>query len=492
VSPLAVAKGPSLELELVNGRPEIVQPSAHSNHAAGPSRVSTSSPVNGVAGSSKKRRNKKRKRDTEPQPSGGRAKRKRDRHPAAQSPPSPSNQEPRVKDEPISPPPFPSVPEAQSFAPRSDHRPPPIDLVSPREVQYIQEPPASSGLRYEYAQPLSPAVVSVASPTAYRTTQRDNQDLRRVASMHHAQLPPSPAHRTYSPAPQRTVSMTYGDPRLAPQPTEVRYHEAPREGTAYVRERSPRMQAYYDPYNMRAPSPAPREPQRIVIDQYGNRYYAAEHGPAPAPALPPAPSAPSALPRASVAPERRPAAGPQYERAPSHAPMAYAPPTHYDMPDARMPPPPPLARRQGEQAVRYVDGNGYAAHEYSTRPMEGLRYAEAPTSPIYQQPAGQRYMAPPPVPIPREQTSPLYAPPPRSYSVRPEEGVPIPVAYARQASVAPQSYARPEPTPTRSMSVMPGYERAPTYAPQPVQYVDQYGRPIYPSEIRQLPEYRYQ
>lgn len=509
VSPLAVAKGPSIELELVNGRPEVVTKGQPNQHAM-QSRASTASPANGVNGSGKKRqRNKKRKRDAEPPGNQqGRGKRKRDKQAAARSPPSPAYREPRIKDEPISPPPFANVPEVQPYAQQpAQYRPAEIDLVSPRyppQMAYANEPPRSA-LRYEYGQPTSPAVVRVASPAAYRPVQRDTQDLRRVASMHYAQRPPSPSQRTYSPAPQRTVSMTYGDPRLTQAHAEtepIRYGEprGPAEHVQYVRaERSrspPRAQQYQDPYG-RAQSPAlmppPAAPQRtIVVDEYGNRYYAAE------PAAPPAPPRASVAPverrptidtgyaasaRASVAPvDSRSATEIGYGRAPSR--MAYAPAATYEQPDVRMAPP-PLPRRE-QPSVQYVDANGYPVRDYSSRPIEQVRCVEAPT-PAYQ----TRY----------EQPSPVYEPT-RSYSVRPEEPSQMAVPYAaRQASVAPVQYTRQEaPAPTRAMSVAPGYESQPRAytqapaAPPQVLYVDQYGREVIPSQLRQMPagDYRYQ
>lgn len=490
VSPLAVAKGPNLELELVNGRPEIVQQKGRQHHQgsnnAGPSRASTASPANGAGGSNKKRR-KKRKRDNEQQQSAGRAKKKRDRQP---QPTSPTYNDFRIKDEPVSPPPsFATIPEAQQYAqPAYQTRPAEIDLVSPRHVQYVSEPLRSSGLRYEYAQPSSPAVVRVASPAAHRPVHRDSQDLRRVASMHLAQRPPSPGQRTYSPA----VSMTYG-----PHSAELRYQEP----IQYVREPSPpRYQEYHDPYGPRAQSPAlmappvPSAPQRIVVDQYGRQYYAADPQPAPAPA---------AVPRASLAPvSNRAPTEIGHERAASRVAASYgqsAPvATSYEQPDHGMGPPP---RRPDEHNVRYVDARGYPLSDYSSRPVEHVRYSEAPTSPLYQhQLTAPRYnMAPPPVPAAGEPTSPAYNPT-RSHSVRPEDSMPAPSAYVRQSTVAPQPYVRQEVAQAplaRAMSVMPGYEQphAQSFAPQAqVQYVDQYGRPVYPNEVRQVTggQYRYQ
>ena len=536
VSPLATAKGQSMELELVNGRPEVVnkpkpQQRSVQTRPMPRSRVSTASPPGFVSGRNKKR-NKKRKREPEP---NNRAKKRRDRE-VAHSPVSPAQREPYIKDEPVSPPPFASASAAPPYIqPVYRAQPPQVDLVSPRaEAQpvYSNEPRLSS-LRYEYAQPASPALVRLASPGAYRPVPRDTQDLRRVASMHYAQRPASPAERIYSPVgPYRAASMSYAaEPQpvqYAPQvarPQSVVYQEVPAEPRMqYVRaDRAPsppRIQEYQDPY-ARAQSPAimaPPPPRRIVVDQYGNRYYAADPAPVSA--------------RASVAPvDRQPEAQPVYEGAPSRMSVAYAPAPasapRYEPVDARMAPPPP--RRQ-DQPVEYVDASGYRVREYSARPVEAPRYTQAPTSPVYEQapryepmlppapPAAAertspvyqampRYEAipPPPAPQTREQTSPVYQEMPRAYSVRPQEAPQSAMSYVRQASVAPVQYARqdmpPPPPPShRAVSVAPGVEyraqtQQPVYSyapvPQPVRYVDQYGREVDPQQMRQASIARY-
>lgn len=540
VSPLATAKGPSIELELVNGRPEIVQkPQPQQRSIPMQSRASTASPPGNAAGGSKgkARRTKKRKRDhrdqvhEQPNKSAKKNRRVSDRQAArAMSPPQP---EPYIKDEPTSPPPFANVPEAPVYRQQQYMQAPAqVDLSTPGQpprVQYVNEPP-SSGLRYQYAQPSSPAGSRIASPGGFRPVQRDTQDLRRVASLHYAQRPPSPTQTVYSPVgPYRAASAAYGEQRplqLAPaEPEEApRYREVPPQSEVqYVRAPSPpRMQSYQDPCT-RAQSPAvmgPPPPRRVIVDQFGNRYYAAESAPAPS--------------RASVAPVDRIAESQSmYERAPSRMSVAYAPPPPqplYEPMETRMAPPPP--RRQ-EQPIEYVDANGYrVTREYSTRPAEPVRYAEAPTSPVYQQAPRYEPMPAPPAPIERtspvyqpapryeqmpppppphaqplrEQTSPVYQTMPRAYSVRSEEPPQqLAPGYMRQASVAPQQYVRqemaPPPPPARAVSVMPGSDygaqvQQPAYsyapAPQAVKYVDQYGREVYPQQVRQVSEFRYQ
>jgi len=550
VSPLATAKGPSIELELVNGRPEVVhKPQPQHRSAPMHSRASTASPAaNGAGSSGKKKRPKKRKREQMQHDHNKPAKRgRRDRQAARAA--SPVQQEPYIKDEPTSPPPFANVPEAPAYG-QQQYRaaPAPVDLISPGhapQMQNLNEHPRSA-LRYEYAQPASPAAVRVASPAAYRPAQRDTQDLRRVAVQQYAQRAPSPpAQRVYSPA----------DPYRGAEAIEApRYQDSPvqQQQVQYVHAPSPpRLQEYQEPY-ARAQSPAmmpPPPPKRIVVDQYGNRYYAHEPAPAPTPAR--ASVAPvverrteqSVYERAREqtvyerAPEQQPVyeralEQPVYERASSRMSVAYSQPQQgrYEAAESRMAPlPPPLSRRYEPQPVEYVDANGYrVVREYSTRPAEPTRYAEEPTSPVYQQqpryepvpppPAPAeltspvyrevpRYeqMPPPPPPQAREPTSPIYQQLARAYSVRPEEPPQAGPGYVRQTSVAPVQYVRqdmgPPPPPARAVSVMPGSEypthaQQPSYsyapAPQAVKYVDQYGREVFPQQVRQVSEFRYQ
>ena len=501
VSPLATAKAQTIELELVNGRPEVVhKPVPRSNYPY--SRATTASPSgNGVSGSGKKRRSKKRKRDQEPVV---RSKRRRER-------PNPLdeqyNQEPYIKDEPMSPPLFANVPEAPQYAHQYvQRRPADLDTNAIRTVPQYQYVPEDSrtGLRYEHAQPATPSVVRVASP-AYRQVQRDTQDLRRVASLHHAYRPPSP--RTYSPAaPQRTVSMTYGDSRgqssLRPEANgHPPYANSPVQDAPYYpraeRSRSPpRVQEYRGPYAERAASPAimppppPAAARPVVVDQYGNRFYLEEQAPQSASMLPP---------RASIAPaERRPQAEMNYEPALSRSSAAYA---SYTPAEPRMAPPPPPSRRQAvpEHHSEYIDSNGYSTRGYTLRAAEPTQYAPVPTSPIYQEIRNYEPMPPPPAPA-REPTSPVYVS--RSYSSRPEEPAQQPANYLRHASVAPTQYVRQDAPPPqmRAMSVMPGLEYKPAaqpqrsyvQAPQNVRYVDQNGNEVFPSQVRQVSEFRYQ
>jgi hypothetical protein len=505
VSPLATAKSQTIELELVNGRPEVVQKPVHrSNYPY--TRASTASPSgNGISGSNKKRRNKKRKRDHEPAKHSKRSRRERQNAYEEQY-----NQDPFIKDEPMSPPPFAAVPEPPQY-PRPQyvqHRPTDLDLTYARPAphyHYVPEP-SSSGLRFEHDQPATPTVVRIASPTspAYRSVQRDTQDLRRVASLHHAQRPPSPA--AYSPAgTQRTVSMTYGQPRSqlsirpeangAPQYTNTPAQDVRQYSRAERSRSPPQAQEYRGHYAERVHSPAMMPPpppvaqRQVVVDQHGNRFYLEEP-------TPPSASMPGA--RASAAPAKRRIHSEMLrEVVPGRNPTAYA---TYDPANPRIAPPPAPSRRP-EQPLDYIDSSGYSTRGYTLHAGDPPRYAQAPTSPIYQEIRGYDTVPPPPAPT-REPTSPVYVS--RSYSTRPDE-VPQPAAnYMRHASVAPAQYGRQDaPTqqqPMRAVSVMPGLEYAASAQPrrsyyqaaQNVRYVDQNGNEVFPSQVRQVSEFGYQ
>jgi hypothetical protein len=513
VSPLAVQKGPSIELELVNGRPEMVSKPQKRN-APAQSRPSSASPSGPGASARKKKganSNKKRKREQE---ATNRSKKRQDRQ-SLQSPPSPVYREPYIKPEPVSPPPFANVPEAPPYPPRFTNQTAPIQLdpESPRhppQPQYVY----ASTPRQEYAPRMPPpAIVRVSSASGYRPPQRDTQDLRRVASLHYAQRPASPTQRVYSPA--------------GHYPPNGRAYAAPRQGSVapyspYGEDASGLRYAPAEPHHepvrlqeYRESSPAlmappPVAPRRVVVDQYGNRYYAEQS---------------ISQPRASVAPvARHPEPELGYERAPSRMTGAYQPPpqpAHYEPAEPIMAPPPPPIRHHAhqEQDVEYIDARGYRVREYSSRPVEPVRYSHAPKSPLYPPSAQFDHMPPPsarpaprelhydmpPPPMPqqsREPTSPVYAPPPRAFSVRPDGEDTSQITYApRQASVAPVQYVRHDAAPpARAISVMPGPEygapayqpRAPSYAPPPAaRYVDEYGREMVPREMTQVGHYRY-
>lgn len=483
VSPLAVAGVPGLGQSSVRRAQadRIVSPRLQAQSALtsranerAMSEESTTSPRNSGQTSpnfplSKKKKTRQRKKKREAEAAAERTRKKHKEYMPAKSP------EPYIKPEPVSPPPFTNIPEHQAANSRPQYQlPPDVEIVSPHEFRprprqpYYQEPIPAAPLRYG-----SPAatVIRVASPApGYRRSRRDDQDLRRVASIQAAQRPPSPGYQQTSPvyspvAPYRTASQPYASQSAQASP---RYHMEPSRATStYVRsERSmspPQVRMSRDGYshampppNMMAP-PAP-PPRRIVVDQYGNQYVAAEE-PAHTPAMPPQAS------RMSVAPQNRYEADVPYERAPSRASVIYtaqAPQSTYGDGDmSRMGPPP--VRRVTVAESEGPDYRAYRQREYSRAP-EPQYYREEP---VY-----MREAMPPPPPVHRASVYPPEhnAPPlnyARAYSVRPDAEA---VRYVSRApSVMPQpEYIRMAesggpPPGLRAVSVMPGsdYGRAP-------------------------------
>ncbi|KAK8152270.1 hypothetical protein BC567DRAFT_253070 [Phyllosticta citribraziliensis] len=324
--------------------------------------------------------------------------------------------EPYIKEEPVSPPPLGTLPESSSDAARRGRAgPDDVEIISPRETR----PPV---YYVEYEQP----------PHAPRVTERDDHDLRRYASLQYARRPYSPQPIPYEP---------------------VRYIEAPpsapiyREGSVrpsprYIRsERSLSPPYGPDPYQrMRTPAlmaPPPRQ-RRIVVDQYGNRYYAE-------PAIPDM--------RASMAPPTRVRSGAveemMYEhpraRAPTLQPMTRA--VDFEDEGVQRMPPPQHRRFYDEADLEPVDVHrGYRQRDYSMRPVDREPLAPRddlgpppPAEPLDRRPFRYEDMPPPSMPPARDFAG-------RSYSVRPEalggsssrRDVPTDYHLSRHGSVAPR------------------------------------------------------
>ncbi|KAJ4334358.1 hypothetical protein N0V87_006901 [Didymella glomerata] len=242
--------------------------------------------------------------------------------------------EPYIKEEPQSPPPF---AESQPTKRRAlQPLPNNVEVMSPRGPVYYRE----------YDEPTSPTVIHAPQ----RRPQPQEQDLRRVASLQYARRPYSPGGsggEIYAAPPEyrpiRASSHAYTDRPEVPVFREAssRASMAPR----YVRERS-RSPIY-------EPMPPPR---RIVVDQYGNKYYAA-----------PVDARESAAP-----PSRRIEVDPYYERAVTREPTMRAPARseiYEDELGQRMPPPPPRRYMEATEP-ELIEARPYRQREASRRPVE--------------------------------------------------------------------------------------------------------------------------
>ncbi|KAH7071903.1 hypothetical protein BKA63DRAFT_534795 [Paraphoma chrysanthemicola] len=347
--------------------------------------------------------------------------------------------EPYIKEEPQSPPTFTAYADTQPSKRRAlQPLPNDADVMSAHESPrsqpvYHRDPEPTVRTYREIEEPAPPTVIRVPQ----RKVQRDEQDLRRVASLQYARRPYSPGGAggelyAAESRPMRSASHAFADRHEVPiyREASARPSAAPR----YVRDRSRSPVHEYLPRQQSPVLMAP-PPRRIVVDQYGNKYYAA-----------PVDARESAAPPSST---RRIEVDPYFERAVTREPTMRAPRTQmFD----EMPPPP----------RRYVEGPGpemieaqpYRQREASRRPIE-VEYR-----PQFEE------MGPP-----RE-----YAPS-RAYSMRPEVvRREVPEGYVRHESIQPGTMRAPQPQ-YREVSIVrqePVDERRYySVAPQSRRYVEE-------------------
>ena len=192
----------------------------------------------------------------------------------------------RIKDEPVSPPPFGDTVEIRHIRPRQEApRQVYIDEATP---QYRDQEPTiyqpRAGGRPAYVQspddrrPLTPSAHRVVSRNGQRHMANEEHDLRRVVSARQVRAPKSPAPHPaqYSASQPRTsttraVSQVYISPAGQPIPQQYRASVQPASASYVSHERSPspplrRLQASPFGRNPIAMAPPPR---RIMIDQWG-------------------------------------------------------------------------------------------------------------------------------------------------------------------------------------------------------------------------------
>lgn len=191
-----------------------------------------------------------------------------------------------IKAEPVSPPPY-SAP-AEVLQPRRRQ-------AVPRPVYIDTDPPLRQGdrqpimyqsasvdrLQQAYAlderRPLTPVVRRVLSRNGHHFDAREEQDLRRVVSARQLRGPRSPPEHYVVPQPHsaRAASHVY-----VPQPAQVLSRQSrtsvqplSMSHADHDRPFSPLPQSNISPTSLRPFSMAP--PRRIVIDQYGQKYFEA-------------------------------------------------------------------------------------------------------------------------------------------------------------------------------------------------------------------------
>ncbi|KAI9692732.1 MAG: hypothetical protein M1820_009404 [Bogoriella megaspora] len=467
-SPRLGQAGPSHQNQNGNGR---------RNTPKGEGQISDSthgkkrSPRNKGQANNKKSKNEKRnkrKRDTEAddQPMSRRASGKRVAR-------SPDFSEPEIKDEPVSPDlrALEEIPPAHRIQDYADEDLEEVAARTSRPVYVREYVPSQGGYRFEYERAGSPGLVQGPSGVTYRRVNRDDRDLRRVASLQYARRPLSPQQEiVYTEPARRASSQAYIE--------QPRYRDdSPRiiGQTQYLEQVvSPAPIRFVDEEGFVVPQPSrrnrspsalapPPTPARYVVDQYGNKYYAA-------------PPEPSFEPRrASVAPTSTRRIEPDlYERATTRAPVRIDG-RFDDEPDVvrtspRMAPPPPARRYVLDEDGREIEMERIPNRDVETvdsprRYREQIPAQQAPREReralslrpreddrLYaERPRDRTEMAPPSA-VPRRQQSVVYedlplgyrtARPvshaPRAYSVRPDAGY-IPAQApgpAMRASVQP-------------------------------------------------------
>ncbi|PVH99719.1 hypothetical protein DM02DRAFT_614797 [Periconia macrospinosa] len=304
-----------------------------------------------------------------------------------------------IKEEQLSPPPFasPLAREEMMYAREASRGPPGFT----REAEPVARAP-----RYHEDQ---------LSPSSVRPQRRAERadDLRRVASLQYARRPLSPLEGDVYAAPEPRI-IRAASHAFAERPSE---HTIYREGTMrpsaaprYIHERS---RSPVHEYVSRPQSPlmmAPPPSRQIVMDQYGNKYYAA----------------PADIRHSVAPPSRMIEVDPYYERAVTREPTMRAPARTIVYEDdnlQRMPPPPP--RRYVEVSdPEAMDARAYT-RETSHRPVEvGYRPSEV----IERRQSG----------LYDEMGPPRDYRPSRAFSVRPQPPPrEIPEGYARHESVQP-------------------------------------------------------
>jgi hypothetical protein len=258
VSPLAVAKGPPFsqnrrhrqnygqQRRLAEGEPERTSPDMA---------VSTMQPR-------KKRKVQEARRGT--------------RRRAIGSP------DPIIKEEPVSPPPFHDVPPLGAARNRpAAGRPIYIDVETPQDVRYVPEPQHEVPARqviYDVEGQTPHSAPRVLSRAGLKDGPRTNQDLRRVVSLQN--LPP----REYADLHYQTPARLSRAPSYATVDGPGRNNEVRSfEGQPQIYERPQMVEempllspAYRDAeagHRFVVPPMPPPPQRRIVIDEYGQRFY---------------------------------------------------------------------------------------------------------------------------------------------------------------------------------------------------------------------------
>jgi hypothetical protein len=187
---------------------------------------------------------------------------------------------PDVKEENISPPPFHEVQPLGSGQPRPVNAERPILIDDDQQFRYEQandryldSPTRPMSRQVEQLMPMSePRALSRAG----MRVMRDDQDLRRVASMHNmrAEPPREYVERVYDSSPTHARAYREGSPMVMDRPRIVDdgYDRQPLQEIRLSRTPAPVYREVYQEPQVRYEPMPPPPIERIVVDQYGRRF----------------------------------------------------------------------------------------------------------------------------------------------------------------------------------------------------------------------------
>jgi hypothetical protein len=413
VSPLATARISHVDRARENGQtqnlssgdPTPTQPNGRNIEQRGQKRNRKGSPAPGRMSPNSRKQSKRRKKDM--------ARQERTREGAIRTSRSPV---PYIKEEPTSPLPFAAIPETHTLRRRpvyaaADE----VDLLSPRTSRgrsaYQREFDIRLGQRAPEPDELSSYHMGGPLRTTHRSIQREDQELRRVASLQYARRPYSPGVEVGGYSSTRGVrAASYA--LVEPQPRPPIYRSGSIRPDQLTRNRSPPI--LDDSRSIRPRSPLvmgpPPAPRPMFMDEHGNIYTV------------PGPSErPMEITRTRASNVVEP-----FERS-SSRPVTRLMEVYEDdsMPRIVV----PRSRKHVESNIEYTSQRAQAPREYSSHPT-GLRSPGTELVPV-REPQILYEEMPPPI-TPREYDT-------RAYSVRPEfVRREVPVDYvARHESVQP-------------------------------------------------------
>lgn len=190
---------------------------------------------------------------------------------------------PDVKDENVSPPPFHKIQPLGSGKLRPTNADRPIVIDDGQDYRYEQpgdryldSPTRPMSRQIEPIMPIMPLSEPRTSSRSGMRVMRDDQDLRRVASMHNmrAEQPREYVERIYDSSPTQNRAYRESSPMVVDRPHMVDdgYDRQPLQEVRVSRTPAPVYREVYQEPQVRYEPMPPPPIERIVVDQYGRRF----------------------------------------------------------------------------------------------------------------------------------------------------------------------------------------------------------------------------